>query len=201
MVLATMEEPFPELTDLSLWSYDKSAPALSDSFLGGSAPSLRSLWLDGIPFPGLLKLPFSSHLVSLRLLTIPPSGYISPEAMVNCLSALTSLESLRLEFQSLLSNPDLESRDLPPRANVVLPALKDFQFKGVVSLSLFFKSASCQVLVASCFPMAPPLTRSVLPSFTKFCFKGVNEYPEDLVSRFDVPQLYSGLDLTTVLPR
>jgi hypothetical protein len=132
-VSAAMQEPFPELTDLSLWSYDEAAPAaLSDSFLGGSAaPSLRFLWLDGIPFPGLQKLQFSSTLVSLRLLTIPHSGYIPPEAMVNCLSALTSLESLRLEFQSPLSSPDMESRHPPPFTNIVLPALKDFQFKGV----------------------------------------------------------------------
>ena len=130
-VSTAMQEPFPELTDLSLWSYDETATALSDSFLGGSAPSLRSLWLDGIPFPGLPKLHFSSTLVSLRLLTIPHSGYVSPEAMVNCLSVLTSLESLRLEFQSPLSSPDPESRHLTTPTNVVLPALKDFQFKGV----------------------------------------------------------------------
>jgi hypothetical protein len=130
-VSAAMQEPFPKLTDLSLWSYDETAAALSDSFLGGSAPHLRSLWLDGIPFPGLPNLHFSSTLVSLRLLTIPHSGYISPEAMVNCLSVLTSLESLRLEFQSPLSSPDLESRHLSPPTNVVLPALKDLQFKGV----------------------------------------------------------------------
>jgi hypothetical protein len=130
-ISATMQKPFPKLTDLSLWSYDETAPALSDSFLGGSAPSLRSLWLDGIPFPGLPKLQFSSTLVSLRLLTIPHPGYISPEAMVNCLSVLTSLESLRLEFLSPLSSPDLESRHLPSPTKVVLPALKDFQFKGV----------------------------------------------------------------------
>ena len=36
----------------------------------------------------------------------------------------------------------------------------------------------------------PPLTRSVLPAVTKFWFKGVNEYLEDLVSRIDAPQLY-----------
>ena len=130
-ISAAMQEPFPQLTDMSLWSYDETAPALSDSFLGGSAPRLRSLWLDGIPFPGLPNLHFSSTLVSLRLLTIPHSGYISPEAMVNCLSLLTSLESLRLELQSPLSNPDLENRHLPPPPNVVLPALKNFQFKGV----------------------------------------------------------------------
>ena len=130
-VSATMQEPFPELTDLSLWSYDEAAPALSDSFLGGSAPSLRFLGLDGIPFPGLSKLHFSSALVNLHLLSIPHAGYISPEAMVNCLSVLTNLESLRLEFQSPLSNPDMESRHLPPPTRIVLLALKNFQFKGV----------------------------------------------------------------------
>ena len=51
--------------------------------------------------------------------------------MVNCLFVLISLESLRLESQSSLFSPDLESRHLSPPTNVVLPALKDFQFKGV----------------------------------------------------------------------
>ena len=130
-ISAAMKESFPVLTDLSLWSYDESAPALSNSFLGRSAPSLRTLWLDGVPFPGLPKLHLSPTFVSLRLLTIPYSGYISPEAMVNCLSVLTNLESLRLEFQSPLSNPSRGSLHLPLPVKVVLPALKDFQFKGV----------------------------------------------------------------------
>ena len=37
----------------------------------------------------------------------------------------------------------------------------------------------------------PPVTRSVLPALVYFSFKGVNEYLEDLVSRIDVPRLYS----------
>jgi hypothetical protein len=37
---------------------------------------------------------------------------------------------------------------------------------------------------------SPPLTRSVLPAFTVFRFKGANEYLEDLVSRIDAPRLY-----------
>src|SRR5579863_8857326 len=31
----------------------------------------------------------------------------------------------------------------------------------------------------------PPLTRAVLPSLTTFCFGGVSEYLEDLISRVD----------------
>jgi hypothetical protein len=37
---------------------------------------------------------------------------------------------------------------------------------------------------------SPSITRSGLPDLTYFSFKGVNEYLEELVARFDAPQLY-----------
>jgi hypothetical protein len=82
-VLATMQVPFPELTDLWLWSDRETMSAIPDSFLDGSAPRLRSFDFDGIPFPGLPKLLLSAtHLVELWLSNIPHSGYISPKAIV-----------------------------------------------------------------------------------------------------------------------
>ena len=88
---------FPALTNLNLLSHDEKAPVLPDSFLGGSAPSLRTTWLEGIPFPGIGKLLLSTtDLVSLSLFDIPHSGFISPEAMVATLSTLTRLEGLGL---------------------------------------------------------------------------------------------------------
>jgi hypothetical protein len=36
---------------------------------------------------------------------------------------------------------------------------------------------------------SPPLTRAVLPSLTKFEYRGVSEYLEDLISRVDAPLL------------
>src|SRR5229473_481593 len=54
-VLAAMQVPFPELTELRLKSYDKTPPAIPDSFLGGSASPLRVFELYAIPFPGLPK--------------------------------------------------------------------------------------------------------------------------------------------------
>ena len=125
---AAMDVPFPELTNLGLVSDDKMVRVLPDSFLGGSAPRLRYLFFEGIPFPGLPKLLLSSiHLVFLRLLDIPHSGYLSPEAMVAALSTLNSLEQLSLEFRSPRSRPE---RRLPPPTRIVLPALTEFQFKG-----------------------------------------------------------------------
>jgi hypothetical protein len=47
---AAMQVPFPELTSLWLWSEDRSVPVLPDSFLGGSAPRLQTLSLEGFHF-------------------------------------------------------------------------------------------------------------------------------------------------------
>ena len=131
-VLAVMQEPFPELTYVRLSSYEETVPVVPDSFLGRSAPRLRILVLDGIPFPGLPSLLSSAtHLVSLHLFNIPHSGYISPDTAVTALSTLTSLQSLMLEFQSPLSHPDLAIRRLLLSTRTVFPVLGRFWFKGV----------------------------------------------------------------------
>ena len=151
--LAAMQQSFPELTDLQLWSNDDTVP-VPDSFLGGSAPSLEDLTLGGITFPGLPKLLSSAtHLAHLHLGNIPQSGYISPDAMVTALSTLTNLSDLWLEFESPRSCPDRKSR------------------------------------------RPPPSTRSLLPVFTFFRFKGVSEYLDDLVACIDAPRL-DVLDIT-----
>ena len=134
-VLAVMQEPFPELTDLQLLSdgeeVDEMAPVIPDSFLGGSAPRLRFLWLDEIPFPGLPNLLLSAtHLVNLRLSNITHFGYILPDAMVIALSALTSLDSLLLDFQSSRSHLGLPIRRPLPSSRFVLPVLTHFSFNG-----------------------------------------------------------------------
>jgi len=95
---------------------------LPDSFLGGSAPRLQTLKLCHISFPALPNLLLSAtDLVDLSLTRLPHSGYISPEAMVACLSSLYRLKSLQLRFASPLSRPDQPSQ--PPQTRVVLPAL------------------------------------------------------------------------------
>ena len=131
-ILAAMEVPFPELTNLSLRSVVKTTPVIPDSFLNGSASRLQYFRLEGIPFPGLPKLLLSApNLVHLGLFHIPHSGYISPEAIVALISLLSSLESLVLEFESPQSRPDLETRRPPPSKLYVIPVLTSLYFKGV----------------------------------------------------------------------
>ena len=149
-----MQQPFPELTHLTLWSTGGTVPVVPDSFLGGSGTRLEFLRLEGIRFSRLPELLMSAtHLATLYLINIPHSGYIAPDAMVVALSTMTRLETLLLTFKSPRSCPDQASRRLLPS------------------------------------------TRSVLPSFTTFRFKGVSEYLEDLVAGINAPQLYV-LDIT-----
>ena len=132
-VLATMQVPFPELADLRLFSNDEMVPVIPDSSLDGCAQSLRVFMLGGISFPGLPKqLLSTTNLVFLRLSAIPHSGYISPEAMVALISALSSLKFLELGFRSPESRPDWETRRSPPSKRSVIPALHFFVFKGVI---------------------------------------------------------------------
>ena len=129
-----MMEFFPELTHLSLLANSAhwGIYYLPDSFLGGSAPLLRELALDGIAFPALPKLLSSTNnLVELSLWCIPHSGYISPEAMVTCLSSLTRLENFSLGFNRYDSRPDEFIRRPPPLTRVNLPALLKFRIHGV----------------------------------------------------------------------
>ena len=127
-----MQEPFPSLRRLALETNHESALTLPDTFLAGSAPHLQILRLTGIPFPELPNLLLSaSHLVELHLDDIPHSGYISPEAIVTCLSALTRLKSLNIKFRSPFFRPDPTNRPLPPLTRVTLPTLSSLRFKGV----------------------------------------------------------------------
>jgi hypothetical protein len=129
-LFTVMQEPFPALEDLILESVNNTA-ALPDTFLGGSVPRLQSLGLINIPFPGLPKLLLSSNdLFRLVLQKIPNTGYISPEAMATCVSALTRLEMLTIEFQPPAYSTSRLGRPSPlPR--FVLPALTTFDFRGI----------------------------------------------------------------------
>jgi hypothetical protein len=130
-ILEAMQEPFPALRSLVILSDVKTAPVIPDSLLGGSAPYLQFLGLKRILFPGLSRFLLSAtDLLYLDLRRIPHSGYISPEAMATCLSVLTRLTVLHLEFESPRSR---ESRRLPTATGTcrsVLPALIWLHFTG-----------------------------------------------------------------------
>jgi F-box-like len=126
-----MQEPFPELTTLSLQSFSGVLP-LPNSFLNGSASRLQHLLLREISFPSLPQFLLTTRdLTSLRLGNIPNSGYIPPETMATSLSVLPRLERLTIGFQTPTPDPQRRNRPLPPQTRFVLPALIQLQFRGV----------------------------------------------------------------------
>jgi hypothetical protein len=134
-VLAAMHQPFPALTCLGLGledHEDATVPDIPNSFLDGSAPHLRTLVLDYIPFPGLPNLLLSAtHLVELHLWRIPHSVYFPPELLVDCLSVLTRLENLKFQFESPQTRTDQNSQHPPPPTRTLLPVLTELWFKGL----------------------------------------------------------------------
>ena len=129
-VLAEMQVPFPELTCLRFASTHDTA-VVPDSFLGGSAPLLRHIFLSHVPFPGLPKLLLSAtHLNSLDIQDIPHSGYFSPETLLTALSVFPRLALLSLGFQSPRSCPDRAGRRPPSGKRTNLPVLASLLFKG-----------------------------------------------------------------------
>jgi F-box-like len=128
-----MQEPFPELIELSLESFlGASVLPLPNTFLNGSASRLQRLRLQAISFPSLPRLLLSTRdLTFLHLYDIPNSGYIPPETMATSLSVLPRLESLYIEFESPTPDPKRRNRPVPPQTRSVLPALTVLRFQGI----------------------------------------------------------------------
>ena len=127
--LATvMQKPFPVLTALHLsTSLHEHVPVLSDTFLGGSTPRLRSLRLEDLTFPTLPQFLLSCNdLSELQLLRMSDIGYNSPEAIVTGLSALSRLTHLNIE----LGQSGTIGRPPPPLTRALLPTLTQFEFRG-----------------------------------------------------------------------
>ena len=103
-----------------------------NAFLGGSAPHLREIKLDGIafPFPSIQQVLLSTDsLVELHLGNIPNDAYFSPNDLVNGLSSSARLERLTVDFHSPASSPP-PSMTRPPPRHTTLPSLMSLDFHG-----------------------------------------------------------------------
>ena len=151
--IAAIDEPFPSLTSLDLISYAQNAPVLPDSFLGGSAPRLRSLDLYGIPYPSIgILLSSTTNLVTLSLWGIPHS-----EAIVTCLSMLAKLEELHLGFKCPRSRAHQPIRHPPPLTRVAFPNLTGLFLHGEIE---YFEDVLSQI-------ETPVLNRSYIYFFNR----------------------------------
>jgi hypothetical protein len=133
-IVEVIQEPFQALECIRITVKDSTQPSMlvREAFLGGSAPRLREIKLDGIafPFPSIQQVLSSAanNLVQLCLSNIPITGYFSPNALVTSLSSLVQLMQLNIDFQSPLSLPSRGT--CPPPERVILPSLSILSFHG-----------------------------------------------------------------------
>jgi hypothetical protein len=134
-IVELMQKPCPALEKFRLLVKDAMGPStipVHDAFLGGSAPRLREIELQGItlPFPAIRRVLFSANnLAELHLSDIPNAVYFSPLDLVTALSALDQLKRLAIGFHSPTSRPAPSTTHRYLR-RTALPSLTFFDFHG-----------------------------------------------------------------------
>ena len=140
-----------------------------NAFLGGSAPHLREIKLDGIafPFPAIRRVLLSTKtLAELHLGHIPNDAYFQPNDLVIGLSTLLQLKWLTVDFHSLPSSP-LPSMTRSPR-RTTLPSLISLDFHGA---SEYLERFVAQIELPALNNIAIRLFNDVsfeIPEFSKF---------------------------------
>jgi len=129
-----MQKSYPALTHLGLEFGYNEPYVLPKGFLNGSSPCLQYLCLRRFLFPEVPTFLLSSHnLVTLKLEAMYQDCFISPEAMVECLSGMTKLKTLSISFDEDdmdLFAFDQERTRLAFTTRVILPSLTRFHFTG-----------------------------------------------------------------------
>ena len=167
-IVDLIKKPCPALEKVRLTA--KGAMVSSNipdrgAFLGGSAPHLREIELQGIalPFPKIRQvLSSTNNLAELLLSDIPNAVYFSPVDLVAALSALNKLKRLAIGFRSPTSSS-------PPVQSMTRRLLRQTHR---------FLRQSHQFL-----------RHTTLPSLEFFKFYGASEYLEEFVAQIRLPSL------------
>jgi len=134
LVVDAIKKPFQILERIRIIIKGTKGPSLPfrNVFLGGSAPRLRVISLDGInfPFPEIKQVISSTNnLVELYLSRVPKTGYFSADALVTALSTSAQLKRLEVSFHYPASLPT-QSKTNRPLKRTTFPSLRHLEFHG-----------------------------------------------------------------------
>ena len=138
-IVEVTQKPCQALESIRITVESPTGPPIlvRNAFLGGSAPHLRKIRLDGIslPFREIRQVLLSTNnLVELHLSNIPDDAYFSPNDLVAGLSTLVQLKrfTLWLTVDSHHSHPfsPHPSMSYPPPRHTTLPSLTSLDFHG-----------------------------------------------------------------------
>ena len=131
-IVEVTQKPCQALEIIRIMVEDSTGPSvlIGKRFLGGSAPHLRKIKMDGVhlPFPEIRHVLLSTdNLVELHLSKIPNEAYFSPSDLVTGLSTSVQLERLTVDFHSPASSPP-PSMTRSPSQRTTLPSLIFLEF-------------------------------------------------------------------------
>ena len=131
-LIVAIEEEFPILEYLIIWSGSEDITTLVGFPETFHAPNLRHLVLFGFTLPiGCRLLTNATRLVTLCLFMTHPSIYVHPNTLLQWLSFMPLLETLNITF-FLLPDDEVEWQltHPPVMTPVTLPNLRHFSFQG-----------------------------------------------------------------------
>ena len=135
-VVNAIKKQFQALEYIRITINDGTLPShWHNVFLGGSAPRLQVIALDGLsfPFPEIKQVISSANnLVELHLSRIPKTGYFSADSLVTALSTSTQLRELEVSFHYPASLPTKSTMSPPlgPFQRTTFPSLCFLKFHG-----------------------------------------------------------------------
>ena len=162
-----LQKPCQALESISITVEDATGTSIPvrNAFLGGSAPHLKEIKLDGIfyPFAKLRQVLLSTNnLVELRLSKIPNAVYFSPDDLVTTLSTLSRLKSLSVGFY-------LTASQAHPPPNVTHPSPQRTTLPSLTSLDIHSATEYLEEFVARI--NSPALCKITIRLFNQIFFE------------------------------
>ena len=169
-IVKVTQKPCQALESIRITVEAPTGPSLlvGNAFLGGSAPHLRQIKLDGIAFPFLSirqVLLSTKNLVELHLGHIPNDAFFPPNDLVTSLSALVQLKRLTVDFHSLHSSiPPSMTRSHPQRTTLL--SLISLDFHGA---SGYLEAVVAQIELPALRKIAVRLFNDIFFEIPEFC--------------------------------
>ena len=169
-IVKAIQKPCQVLEDIHITINDTQGPSIlvRNAFLGGSAPHLRKIELDGIAFPfsAIRQVLLSTNnLVELHLSKIPNEVYFSPDDLVSALSTLVQLKWLMVGFYSPDSRPP-PSMTRTRHQRTSLPSLVFLQFYGT---SEYIEEFAAQIDLPALWKLNIRLFNDIFFEIPQFC--------------------------------
>jgi hypothetical protein len=174
-IVDVIHEPLQALKSIRVTVKNATRPPLliRNSLLGGSAPHLGEIKLDGIafPFPEVQQLLSSTNnLVELHLSNVPNDAYFSPDDLITTLSTLFHLRSLTIGFHSPASRPPPRPPSItyrpPTKRTTTLSSLALLDFHGA---SEYLEEFVGQIDLPSLIKITIKLFNQLLFELPQFC--------------------------------